>query len=908
MVYYEYMMIMYRNRYNIWLKIITVAMVCLFFVDTVCWAYPDNNPGLNRNTLATQSIFKPLNDAGIHTSAEIEFEIVAGVRLLLAGKTPSAVNGILTETYRKSKDKRKIEFLPEVTREGDQSIARFNIIGNENIVFEIKYRAAKPREVVPIAVLTYGNVFQSGDEIIITKITGQASSLPIEHSSITFRNDERSPGLIPISTTHPVLIKDENKAENMSGVISEGPFAKTGKVPSLKKIALLAIRVFIPLCLVAAIIITLWEPHQAVKLPSSQKEKDYTHPIEAKDLYRIRSCEKFMETLGLPLDITRIIYGNEVDKIQVLEISQKACEILDDDQTVSMLIKSDLFKFRYMSFEGCAMLKYHSAVRTAVRTALGIEEELLLPFILLKKASIITLSHELTHVLSVYESENNPKSMDEYARDNYEREAFINSILVFRLVYPDKTFYDFARDGIDKENFSDETIDYIISKEGADPVLSIQKKAWDNISKHGKPITKNNIVTIEREMLKMLNDMSQKAETEAKLKIARAMHMGMEGVFVHHDVLYSSIGYKGAVKSAAAGTIFETIETSYVGESKVWIKIRIKKAIKHSYYDLPGCKDGDELWIKMDNYPYKFIPIEIKNSGEKAPIDRTNKSTDEKKTLKKDRSNNSRPTRFLSAENSDEKYLLSKTSIYLTGYPVNMRIDLTTIPRNSLTKTHQEEQLKQNMETLARLIAWHNTFDLNIRYILEYNTDSAYRDEVLAALKDKLVKLGAIPGIDVSELLLRIGPPHSGDGVIEISLKNLDVIKTIQSIPDNAYYVALKDDIEKPGVPMPNYTTAANMGLSLAALRIAKEKTKEKTEYNELRDKVLKVFRSIYKRYEVISEEEKFTADELELMVTGSSDTRLYYTILYALPPIVKAAIEEIRKYHESLHLLLQAA
>jgi hypothetical protein len=262
----------------------------------------------------------------------------------------------------------------------------------------------------------------------------------------------------------------------------------------------------------------------------------------------------------------------------------------------------------------------------------------------------------------------------------------------------------------------------------------------------------------------------------------------------------------------------------------------------------------------------------------------------------------------LGAENSDEKYLLSKSAKYLKNYPVNMRIDLTTIPRSGLTEEQQAEQLEQNMETLARLIAWHNTLGLNVRYILEHDIDAAYRDKASTILKEKLTRLAAIPGIDVNELLLHVGPPHTGDGVIEVLLKNLDSIKGMQSIPDRAYYVALKDDPEKPGVAMPNYTAAANMGLSLAALRIAKEKTTEKDEYNELREKVLRVFRNIYKRYEIISEEEKFTTDELELMVVGSSDTRLYYTILYALPPIVKAAIEELRKYHESLHLLLQAA
>jgi hypothetical protein len=190
--------------------------------------------------------------------------------------------------------------------------------------------------------------------------------------------------------------------------------------------------------------------------------------------------------------------------------------------------------------------------------------------------------------------------------------------------------------------------------------------------------------------------------------------------------------------------------------------------------------------------------------------------------------------------------------------------------------------------------------------MLEDGTDSAYRDKALTILKDKLMELGSIPGIDVNELLLRISPPHVGNDVIEISLKNLAAIKVMKSMPDKAYYIALTDDEKIPGVAMPNYPAAASMGLSLAALRVAKEEDKD--SYNELRDKTVRIFENIYRRYGVINSKGRFTADELELMVTGSSDARLYYTLLYALPPIVKAAIEELRKYHEALHLLLQAA
>jgi hypothetical protein len=1262
----------YRNRHSIQLKIIAMTVLCLFSVNTILWAYPDSRATAN-TTLSTQSIFQPLRNAGIEHIAKIEFEILAGIRLIHVGKTPSAVNGILTETYKNTGDKRKIEFLPEVTREGDHSIARFNMIGNENIIFEIKYRAARLHEVAPIATLTYGNVFQGGDEIVITKITGQASSSAREDKnnysirscrelaeimglprdiarliygegfdkiqalelseeackildddqavSILSRNnlvkyqdmtafamlkdhlvifttikialgikEELPLPLIVLSKEHPHIIAmshelthalSESKKENaptsldeyvrnsgereafvnsiivfrliypdktfydfireqdgaskerfpderidnimeqgkaihlplekkvwesisrqyniitkdniitvkeellkmlnegesnrpdaikikdkesdtdfvratpsdasqkadveakhkiaramhvgMEGVfvyhdrlysssrdkkaiksavagtileiietsyvgeseiwikirikkaiedsyyglpgcknsdelwvkvdsdpnqslslkityhavgsptkIERESSPKSEKASPLKKIVSLTARVLIPFVIIASIVVgSIWISRHLSKQQSTQnteitlKQKDRAPSVEVQSKYRIRSCGDLMKDLGLPRDIAQIIYGEGFDKIQVLEISKESRKILDEDQAVSIFSINNIVKYQDMT--AFAMKKEHEALLVAVRMALGIKEDIPLPLIVLArdKPSIIALSHELTHALSGPKKEKDPRSIEDYIRDNGERPAFINSIIVFRLIYPDKTFYDFAReqDGASKERFPDERIDNIMKK-GNVTHLPLEKKIWDVVSNHGN-ITKDNAITIKEEVLKMLSkeepnkpdkvkvedkkseveashvrpsDESQKAEAETKLKTARAMHVGMEGVFVYHGRLYSSLGEKEAAKSAVAGTKFEIIETSGVGENEIWIKVRIKKAIEDSYYDLPGCKDGDELWVKIDSAPHKSIPIEIKNFGEKMPIDRINKSTDEKNTLKRGRSNNSRSTRFLSAENSNEKYLLSKTSRYLADYPVNIRIDLTTIPRNNLTEEQQTEQLEQNMGTLALLIAHHNKLGLDIRYILEHDTDGIYRDRALEILKLKLVELGAIPGIDANDLLGRIESPHVGKEVIELSLKSLAAIKTMQHIPDNTYYVALKDDLEKTGVPIPNYTAAATMGLSLIALFIAKKKAKEKNEYNELRGNILNVFRSIYKRYAVISEEEKFTADELELMVTGSSDTRLYYTILYALPPIVKAAIEELKKYHESLHLLLQAA
>jgi hypothetical protein len=180
----------YHGKYRIWIKTIAMAVVCLFLVNDIVWAYPDNKPAINSSTLAVQSIFKPLKDAGIEDSAELVFEILAGIRLLHAGKTTSAVNGILTETYRNTKDKRKIEFLPDVNRENGQTIAKFKVIGRDDIAFEIKYQDTKTKlldetkrkagddvsvtdaklhEAVTTEKLTYGNVFQENDVITITK-------------------------------------------------------------------------------------------------------------------------------------------------------------------------------------------------------------------------------------------------------------------------------------------------------------------------------------------------------------------------------------------------------------------------------------------------------------------------------------------------------------------------------------------------------------------------------------------------------------------------------------------------------------------------------------------------------------------------------------------------------------------
>ena len=254
----------------------------------------------------------------------------------------------------------------------------------------------------------------------------------------------------------------------------------------------------------------------------------------------------------------------------------------------------------------------------------------------------------------------------------------------------------------------------------------------------------------------------------------------------------------------------------------------------------------------------------------------------------------------------DEMPMLMQAKRHLKGSPVNMHIDLTTVPK-------EEDQLEENMDTLAQLIAWHNMFGLNVRYVLENDIDG----KVLELLKSKLnTELGPLVGAPYS--LGETIETQNGerievkeDNLIDIRLENFEGINKDRRIKGREYLVALKDDSSKAGTAIPNYTAAAAMGLSLAALRVARDKLEKQPEeqvaYEQFRGKILDRVRSIYKRYSVITNENNFSEDELELMVMGSSATKLYYTMLYALPPVIKI-IEEIHKYHEMMRDVLISA
>jgi len=194
---------------------------------------------------------------------------------------------------------------------------------------------------------------------------------------------------------------------------------------------------------------------------------------------------------------------------------------------------------------------------------------------------------------------------------------------------------------------------------------------------------------------------------------------------------------------------------------------------------------------------------------------------------------------------------------------------------------------------------------------IRYSLDGDRNDEAMELLRINLEELGDMPGMSRNDLVMSIEPPHKEDDVITIRLENAEKIQKDRIIDDKEYIVALKPELADTGTVIPNYTAASVMGLSLAALRNASDSVKDhkmdKKDYDELRKNILSKFREIYYRYDIISSPDSFSEEELEMMVSGASPTKLYYTLYYALPPAVKVT-GNIHEYHEILQDTLVAA
>ncbi|MBL7072533.1 MAG: hypothetical protein ISS33_01985 [Candidatus Omnitrophica bacterium] len=264
-------------------------------------------------------------------------------------------------------------------------------------------------------------------------------------------------------------------------------------------------------------------------------------------------------------------------------------------------------------------------------------------------------------------------------------------------------------------------------------------------------------------------------------------------------------------------------------------------------------------------------------------------------------------------ENKDEEFVITRAKKQLNKYSINLHIDLDAIPYRMLSEDQQKEQLDKNVETLACKIAWYVSHGLKIRYVLENDND---KSEALFLLRNKLEELSERFNVSKEKLLATVGAPFTGDNVIKVILKTDENIgKMNKEINDWEFVVSLTDDPEKTGIPIPNYSAAAAIGIAQAILRAVAEETQEKDKFkkfdaikNSTKETFLNRIKRIYQRYGVIGKDKDFGIDVLKFMVMGCSRNKIIWAKEYALRPIVKDLVNKINRFHTTMQKMLQAA
>ncbi|MFH1847356.1 MAG: inositol monophosphatase family protein [Candidatus Omnitrophota bacterium] len=248
----------------------------------------------------------------------------------------------------------------------------------------------------------------------------------------------------------------------------------------------------------------------------------------------------------------------------------------------------------------------------------------------------------------------------------------------------------------------------------------------------------------------------------------------------------------------------------------------------------------------------------------------------------------------LFAQDQSQTYQLLWASRSLKEVPLNVHIDLSLVG-------NVESNVHAVLKTLVLMVLRNRSYGLDIRYSFEKHHK---RDIFQQKAKDILRKMDLISAEEIEKLFVL----HAkDDSLISLKLWGPDQLRKEKFFEQNDYLIGLRQTNNDDSVVIPNYTTAMAMGLSLASLNVLKYKGQD-NEYKKHRDKALECFRDIFKLLGIIKDKNDFSINELDAMVTGSSDAKLYYAVLYSLPPIAKGFIVKIHQYHEQMHLMQQAA
>jgi len=253
--------------------------------------------------------------------------------------------------------------------------------------------------------------------------------------------------------------------------------------------------------------------------------------------------------------------------------------------------------------------------------------------------------------------------------------------------------------------------------------------------------------------------------------------------------------------------------------------------------------------------------------------------------------------------NSNMQFI-NHTANLIDDYPVNMTVELALIP---------EEDLKANMRTIACVIALHNQFGLNARYKFVEKEGGISLQSAKEILFDEIRDVARLKSLDADALIARVTDEARTDDSrvpLEVHIMHKNDLAEISKLADDILYVAMSDGKDAAGIPLRDFLAATNIGLGQAACRKAKLDDAVNTDGEPtLPDTIKAVFPMMQEIYKRLLPEEILTEETVAMMIDNTNPVaRKNLLIDLALPPIVRAVLENLKKYHERMQLLLQAA
>jgi len=855
-----------------------MAVVCLFLVNDIMWAYPDGSQAARTNTLARWLLTKALQGEGVEDPCEVDFEAVTGIMELAKGMEPRTVNSLLTENAARRGTKSHIEFLSCERQEGGVTTAQFCLAKNKETVF-----------------------------IVSRGENGAIHYEPASRSTLSKKVDDEAVTPMDVERTHLIREIVYKKAEQFPLKIDTLVFLVTNQCDGDCRHCLFNSK--------------LSNPGPSITFENIAGTLKFWNSWPENKSVRISGGEPFLEE-------PRVLYILQYMRTKWAGILTNGFWADDKVKTLQMLktldetVKKGGIEGELRLELACDPYHYH------IETAKSMEE--------ISESSWKRIRRH-ANIIGICLTEYQPKDMEnsrlwvEISTSSHPNQDLATRSLL--RVLEDE--WDFKSE-VDKDwitihrgRFShrfDISSPIRTERIGRGAVYLNEEEIPPEA--HDVAIFKEDIGAYEGMPLKMLlcfpdgrthviwksaprdlydssritSDLNVE-DTEKRVKEIMNLLKKDPYIFaINHNIelarrIAEEVDGSLEARFQECNTFGEIAEALFEDPSMMlYVTKRLLQNMTHTEIEtlehrkfgkLPRVSHAELRRLGL-NKSRKALQAEYFDNKRRYKVSGMEVSTNLNLYLLQEKQ--------LSIENTSEKQLLAESARYLGDTPVNEHIDISAIPQDN-------DQLKQNMKTLARLIAWNNTFGLNIRYTLDNDSD----ESALEILRSELIEIGKIPGINSEELLLRLGTSHLGNNVINIYLATVKNIKKIGQLTDREYAVALKDGPKTPGIPIPNYTAASAIGIVLAALKISKEK-EGKNIYDNLRKNMFDIISAIYKRFKIIKEDKEFMIDDLEYMVIGCSANKLKYAILYALPPIVKDLLERLQKSHEALRLMLQAA